>query len=154
MCTSKATIPRRSVGISALRNRTTLSKSFATMGDSLRSQELNALRTQLSVAQAQCYQFALKHAEAIKLSPEVRSKFTSVCDALGVDPMAAIIAKGDGDKSLEEIAQFYNVLAVRIVQYCKATRDENGGLISVEDCREKVRKGRGIGGEMKITKYA
>lgn len=44
-------------------------------------------------------------------------------------------------------------LAMRVVEICRAGRSINGGLLGVEDCREMVKKGQGIGGEVEVTEY-
>lgn len=44
-------------------------------------------------------------------------------------------------------------LAMRIVEICRAGRSINGGLLGVGDCREMVKKGQGIGGEIEVTEY-
>ena len=47
------------------------------------------------------------------------------------------------------VNDFYFGLAVRVVEVCRATRAENGGLISVREIRERVEKGAGgLGGEV------
>lgn len=44
-------------------------------------------------------------------------------------------------------------LAMRVVEICRAGRSINGGLLGVGDCREMVKKGQGIGGEVEVTEY-
>lgn len=44
-------------------------------------------------------------------------------------------------------------LAMRVVEICRAGRSTNGGLLGVGDCREMVKKGQGIGGEVEVTEY-
>ncbi len=84
-----------------------------------------------------------------------------MCNAIGVDPLAASNVKGKagqaksgwwahlrkrGDESDIQLR-----VAMRVVEICRASRNENGGLIGVQECKEKVRKGQGIGGEMEIA---
>lgn len=49
---------------------------------------------------------------------------------------------------------FYFEVAVRVVELCRETRSENGGLIGVEECRRRVGKGRAIGSGLEVTEYA
>lgn len=42
---------------------------------------------------------------------------------------------------------------MRVVEICRAGRSINGGLLGVGDCREMVKKGQGIGGEIDVTQY-
>lgn len=52
-----------------------------------------------------------------------------------------------------DVNDFYFEVAVRVVEVCRASRGENGGLIGVEECRERVGKGRGIGGGIDVSEY-
>ena len=51
------------------------------------------------------------------------------------------------------VNDFYFELAVRVVEVCRATRAENGGMMEVEEVRKRVQKGRGIGGGMEVSEY-
>lgn len=88
-----------------------------------------------------------------------------MCNALGVDPLAASNAAGNkggkgswlgglggllGKEGRE--GEFGMQVALRVVEGCRATRESNGGLIGVEECRERVARGRGIGGAMDVSK--
>ena len=46
---------------------------------------------------------------------------------------------------------FYFELAVRVVEVCRGSRGENGGLLGVEECKERIKKGRKIGGGMDVS---
>lgn len=46
---------------------------------------------------------------------------------------------------------FYFNLGVLIVEECRSTRAENGGLISVSDLRARIQTGRSIGGGMTVS---
>lgn len=84
-----------------------------------------------------------------------------MCNAIGVDPLAASNVKGKGGQAKGgwwaqlrkrgEASDLQLRVAMRVVEICRASRNENGGLIGVRECKEKVRKGQGIGGEMEIT---
>lgn len=53
-----------------------------------------------------------------------------------------------------DMNDFYFEVAVRVVELCRETRSENGGLIGVEECRRRVGKGRAIGSGLEVTEYA
>ena len=86
-----------------------------------------------------------------------------MCSAIGVDPLAGSNVKGKaGGRSGAkgswwtqmlggDVNDFYFELAVRVVELCRATRGENGGLIGLGECRESVARGKGIGGGMNIS---
>ncbi|KAL8811545.1 MAG: hypothetical protein Q9200_001714 [Gallowayella weberi] len=152
---------RRGVGLSAFQNRTALSSQYASHGASLRSNHASSLQNQLSVFQSLLHNFALQHGDTIKSDPTFRAEFARMCNAIGVDPLAGSNVKGkSGSKGKGswwaqtlggDVNDFYFELAVRIVELCRATRGENGGLIAVEECRERVGKGKGIGGGMDVS---
>lgn len=87
-----------------------------------------------------------------------------MCNAIGVDPLAGSNVKGKsgygkGIGSLwmkvlgADVNDFYFELAVRVVEVCRNSRGENGGLLGVEECKERVRRGKGIGGGMDVSEY-
>lgn len=156
---------RRGVGLGAFANRSQASQSYATHGANLRSNHLTSLQTQLSVFQSLLHTFALEHGSTIKSNPAFRAEFARMCNAIGVDPLAASNVKGKTKKGLGsaeggsfwtqilggDVNDFYFELAVRVVELCRETRGENGGLISVEECRARVSRGKAIGGGLEVS---
>jgi ESCRT-II complex subunit VPS22 len=158
---------RRGVGLGAFANRTQATQSFATHGANLRSTHTASLQTQLSVFQSLLHTFALEHSSTIKSNPTFRAEFARMCNTIGVDPLAASNVKGkNGRRGLGEggsfwtqimggdMNDFYFEVAVRVVELCRDTREENGGLIGVEECRKRVRKGKAIGSGLEVSEYA
>lgn len=148
---------RRGVGLGAFTNKNQTSKSYASHGSQLKSSNAASLQTQLSVFQSLLHNFALQHATDIKCNPTFRAEFARMCNAIGVDPLAASNVKGKKGGSLwarvlgNDVNDFYFEVAVRIVELCRATRGENGGLLGVTECCQTVAKGRAIGGSIQIT---
>jgi len=153
---------RRGVGLSAFQNRSSLSSSYATHGASLRSNHESSLKAQLSVFQELLHSFALQHAETIKSNPTFRAEFARMCSAIGVDPLAGSNVKGAQVKggTIEkllakmmggDVNDFYFELAVRVVEVCRESRGENGGLLGVEECKERIKKGSRIGGGIEVA---
>ena len=155
---------RRGVGLSAFQHRDSLSSQFATHGANLRSSHVDSLQTQLSVFQSLLHNFALQHGDTIKFDPTFRAEFARMCNAIGVDPLAGNNAKGKGNAgrglsgwlgsvvgSGGGVNDFYYQVGVRVVEVCRASRGENGGLISVAECKTRVGKGRGLGGELDVS---
>ncbi|KAL6238522.1 hypothetical protein BDW75DRAFT_21730 [Aspergillus navahoensis] len=155
---------RRGVGLGAFANRTQATQSYANHGANIRSTHTSSLQTQLSVFQTLLHNFALEHSSTIKSNPTFRAEFARMCNAIGVDPLAASNVKGkNGRKTLGDGASFwtqimggdmndfYFEVAVRVVELCRETRSENGGLIGVEECRKRVGKGRAIGSGLEVT---
>jgi ESCRT-II complex subunit VPS22 len=153
-----STIRSRGVGVSAFQNRESLTNSYATRGAALRSSNSDSLSTQISVFQSLLHSFAIEHGEAIKNDPGFRAEFARMCNAIGVDPRAGSNLAGKKSSRSwwnsimrEKGDDFYVRVALRIVEECQATRGENGGLLSVQECRERVVKGQDIGGGIQVT---
>ena len=82
-----------------------------------------------------------------------------MCNAIGVDPLAGSNLSGKKGRSWwnsivgEKGDDFYVRVATRLVEECQRTRGENGGLLSVKDCRDRVSKGKDIGGGIQVTEF-
>lgn len=155
---------RRGVGLSAFTKRDQTTQSYATHGANLRSTHLSSLQTQLSVFQSLLHSFALEHSSTIRSNPTFRAEFARMCNAIGVDPLAASNIQGKTGRKCEggsfwtqilggDMNDFYFEVAVRVVELCRETRSENGGLIGVEECRKRVGKGKAIGSGLEVTEY-
>jgi ESCRT-II complex subunit VPS22 len=148
---------RRGVGLGAFTNKNQTIQSYASHGSQLKSSNAASLQTQLSVFQSLLHTFALEHAADIKSNPIFRTEFARMCNAIGVDPLAASNVKGKKGESIwarvlgNDVNDFYFEVAVRIVELCRTTRGENGGLLGVTECCQTVAKGKAIGGGLQIT---
>jgi ESCRT-II complex subunit VPS22 len=152
---------RRTPGLSGLPT-SALSVAYTSHGTNLRENHDNSLQTQLSVFQQLLHQFSVTHGKEIQRNPQFRAEFARMCNAIGVDPLAASHRKEGSAKSGGgsvwaqmlggSVNDFYFGLAVRIVEVCRATRAENGGMISLEEVRTRVQRGRGdLGGELEVS---
>ncbi|KAK5109031.1 hypothetical protein LTR62_007579 [Meristemomyces frigidus] len=155
---------RRGVGLNAFSNAAISSEQYARHGQQLRSNHAEALANQLSVFQAALHNFSLTHAKDIRSNPNFRAEFARMCNAIGVDPLAGSNVKdirgaGGGAGGVwakmlgSSVNDFYFELAVRVVEVCRETRGENGGMIAVSDVQKRVAKGRSglVGGGMDAT---
>ncbi|KAK6067888.1 EAP30/Vps36 family protein [Seiridium cupressi] len=141
---------RKGVGLAAFDRSRLTSAQFASHGTSLRTNNAQALETQLSVFRSLVQQFAQTHAKDIRSNPSFRAQFARMCAAIGVDPLTSSnsSSSGSGAGSIwaqllgRSVNDFYFELAVRVVETCGATRGENGGLIGVKELRERVMRGR------------
>lgn len=158
------TANRRGIGLSAFSNAAISSDQYARHGAALRTTHAEALSTQLEVFQAALHNFSLTHAKDIRSNPTFRAEFARMCNAIGVDPLAgsnvrhAAGALSGGGKSVwakmlgSSVNDFYFELAVRVVEVCRETRSENGGMIAVSEVRDRIAQGRGlIGGNLQVT---
>ena len=148
---------RKGVGLGAFDRRQLTSQQYASHGNALRTEQLSSLTTQLSVFQSLLQQFAVTHAKDIRSNPTFRAEFARMCNAIGVDPLASSSGKQEGNFWAQmlggSVNDFYFELAVRVVEVCRATREVNGGLIGVRECRERIAAGRGVGAGVEVSEY-
>ncbi|OJD39829.1 eap30 vps36 family protein [Diplodia corticola] len=154
---------RRGVGLSAFDQHRITQAQYASHGSNLRTQQARSLETQLSVFQSLLHQFSITHAKDIRSNPTFRAEFARMCNAIGVDPLASSNRKGGGGDAKSgggsvwaqmlgsSVNDFYFELAVRVVEVCRETRAENGGMIALNEVRQRVQKGRGFGGGMEAS---
>ncbi|GAM88908.1 hypothetical protein ANO11243_069420 [Dothideomycetidae sp. 11243] len=151
---------RRGVGMSAFSRNALTSDLYASHGASLRSAHAESLANQLSVFQAALHNFSVSHGAEIRSNPSFRAEFARMCNAIGVDPLSSSNHKGkagkDGGSFWSQmlggsVNDFYFELAVRVVEVCRETRAENGGIVAVAEVQKRVEKGRGIGGGMQVS---
>ncbi|TKA28388.1 hypothetical protein B0A50_03855 [Salinomyces thailandicus] len=157
---------RRGVGLSAFSNAAISSDQYARHGQQLRTTHADALANQLSVFQAALHNFSLTHAKDIRSNPSFRAEFARMCNAIGVDPLAGSNVKQSGGAGAggkagsvwakmlgSSVNDFYFELAVRVVEVCRETRSENGGMIAVNEVQKRIGKGRQglVGGGMDVT---
>ena len=152
---------RRTVGLATFSRNNLTSAQYASHGNQLRQTQLQALQTQKCVFQELLHQFSKTHAKDIKSNPQFRAEFARMCNAIGVDPLVSSNTRkpGSSDSAGSFWAQmlggsvndFYFELAVRVVEVCRDTRPENGGIIAAADVTQRVQKGRGIGGGMEVS---
>jgi ESCRT-II complex subunit VPS22 len=153
---------RRGVGLSAFSNAAISSDQYARHGAALRSSHADALANQLSVFQAALHNFALTHAKDIRSDPAFRAEFARMCHAIGVDPLAGSNTRAQGPSGKGEsiwakmlgtsVNDFYFELGVRLVEVCRETRSENGGMIPLSEARKRISQGRNlVGGSIEVT---
>lgn len=154
---------RKGVGLAAFDRSRITSAQYASHGTNLRTSQAASLSTQLSVFRSLLQQFAQTHAKDIRSNPAFRAEFARMCTAIGIDPLASSNGGKDagsagGMGSLwsqmlgTSVNDFYFGLAVKVVEVCGQTREENGGLIGVKEVRERIMKTRMEGGT-EVTEY-
>jgi ESCRT-II complex subunit VPS22 len=155
---------RRTPGLASLSSRGLQNHHYTSHGVALRTRNAQSLETQLAVFQSLLHNFALTHAKDIRANPAFRAEFARMCSALNIDFLASSYhrdgsggAAGGGGESIwaqllgGSVHDFYFNLGVLLVEECRATRAENGGLISVSDLQARISRGRGIGGGMVVS---
>jgi ESCRT-II complex subunit VPS22 len=156
----------RTPGLSSLSSRGLQNHHYTSHGATLRTRNADSLSTQLSVFQSLLHNFALTHSKDIRANPAFRAEFARMCSALNIDFLASSYQrdakagsdnKGAGGESIwaqllgGSVNDFYFNLGVLIVEECRATRAENGGLISISDLQARISKSQRIGASMEVS---
>ncbi|CAD6501807.1 BgTH12-02053 [Blumeria graminis f. sp. triticale] len=137
---------RKGVGLGAFNRSRITSAQYASHGNNLRTSHSTSLENQLSVFRSLLQQFAQSHGKEIRSNPSFRAEFARMCTVLGIDPLTSSHASGgkEGGGSFwaqllgGSVNDFYFELAVRVVEVCSATREENGGLIGAKEVRDRI----------------
>ncbi len=95
---------------------------------------------QLKVFRENLEKFAIKHKVKINQNPQFRAQFQQLCSKAGVDPLSS--RQGFWEQALG-LGDFYYGLVVQAISLCLATRDENGGLVSLNDLHSALERRRG-----------
>ena len=130
---------RRRAGIGAIHKQKLEQEKYKDKGNELQENQLELMSKQLEVFRTNLEEFATQHKKEIKKNAEFRRQFQEMCASIGVDPLAS----GKGFWSVLGIGDLYYELSVQIVEVCLATNYKNGGLISLDELRERLIKARG-----------
>ncbi|XP_046568297.1 vacuolar-sorting protein SNF8-like isoform X1 [Haliotis rubra] len=131
---------RRGPGIAAIKNKNLAEARYKDKGSVLAEDQVVQMASQMEMFKKNLEDFATKHKGDIKKDPEFRLQFQEMCASIGVDPLAS--SKGFWAEMLG-VGDFYYELGVQIVEVCLATSHRNGGLVSIEELRERVEASRG-----------
>lgn len=155
---------RRTPGLSSLSSSRLQTHHYTNHGATLRNRNAASLESQLAVFQSLLHNFALTHSKDIRANPAFRAEFARMCSALNIDFLASsyhrdnskATAGSSGDSIWTQLLggsvnDFYFQLGVLIVEECRSTRSENGGLISVSDLQMRISASKRIGGSMEVS---
>jgi len=131
---------RRGLGVGAVQRGRQMNQQFKKVGAEMAEENMKQMRESLAVFQKSLEDFAEKHAKQIKKDPQFRQYFNEMCQKIGIDPLAS---KRGFWSQLLGVGDFYYELGVQIVEVCLRTRSSNGGLIDIDELRQKLIKLRG-----------
>jgi len=131
---------RRRPGLAGLKAQKARQAKLQTVGRKIEEDNMEHMQKQLSVFRENLEAFAAKHKDKINKNPAFRQKFQILCARTGVDPLAS--RQGFWAQMLG-LGDFYYELAVQLIQLCLALREENGGLISLNDLHKELSRRRG-----------
>jgi len=130
---------RRGPGIGAIQKSAEMQSKFQAKGEELAKDQLERFSQQLEIFTQRLEEFAAKHRDEIRKNSQFRRHFQEMCGIIGVDPLAS--SKGFWAEKLG-VGDFYYELAVQIIEVCLATSSMNGGIITVDDLRNRLMKSR------------
>ncbi|CCG84863.1 protein of unknown function [Taphrina deformans PYCC 5710] len=114
---------------------------FKTFGTDLVKTQYEQLSSQLETFQQALSAFAATHAKDIRANPAFRTQFGQMCAAIGIDPLASqrsTSSKGSFWNAMAGLQELYHNLAIQVVEICRRSRSQNGGLMRVSDICEKI----------------
>uniref|UniRef100_A0AC34G734 Vacuolar-sorting protein SNF8 n=1 Tax=Panagrolaimus sp. ES5 TaxID=591445 RepID=A0AC34G734_9BILA len=117
---------RRRVGVGAIRQKQDMQAKFQAKGEELASEQISQFSSQLDSFKTKLEEFAMKHKDEIQM-----------CATVGVDPLAS--SKGFWAEKLG-FGEFYYQLSVKIIEVCLSTANVNGGIMTIDDLRNRLFK--------------
>ena len=135
---------KKRVGLAAFDKDITDAR-FKSFGTDLQKSQYDQLSSQLETFQQALAAFADTHAKEIRADPHFRAQFNQMCSTVGIDPLASkSVSKWSDALGLGDL---YHDLAVQVIEICRRTRADNGGLIGVAElCKHVNDRTRKFGG--------
>ncbi|KAJ1723239.1 ESCRT II complex subunit Dot2 [Coemansia erecta] len=135
---------RRAVGIGGLRRKEAERQALSRKGNELAQREIEKLQEQISLMKDNLEDFVREHQKDIRNNPVFRVQVQRMCQLIGVDPLAS--RKGYMAELLG-VGDFYCELGIQIIDICVATRSMNGGLMDLDELRQRLIRKRLKGSE-------
>ncbi|XP_019534002.3 vacuolar-sorting protein SNF8 [Aedes albopictus] len=130
---------RRRAGVGAIQKQKLEAEKYRDKGTELQDSQLEQMVKQMDVLKENLEEFAAKHKAEIKKNAQFRRQFQEMCAAIGVDPLAS----GKGFWSVLGMGDFYYELAVQVVEVCLAANHSTGGLMELNELRNRLVAARG-----------
>lgn len=130
---------RRRAGVGAIQKQKLEAEKYRDKGTELQDSQFEQMVKQMDVLKENLEEFAAKHKAEIKKNPQFRRQFQEMCAAIGVDPLAS----GKGFWSVLGMGDFYYELAVQVVEVCLAANHSTGGLMELNELRNRLVAARG-----------
>ena len=130
---------RRGVGIGAIQANQLRQQKFKEKGEDVSNMQMSQMKERLDIFRQSLEEFAKKHKKEINKNAEFRHQFQQMCSKIGVDPLAS--NKGFWAELLG-VGDFYFELGVQIIEICLQTRNQNGGLMELDELTQHLRKKR------------
>ena len=134
---------RGRAGVAAVLKRQEEKSAFRAAGQKLDENNIEHVEGLLRSFKETLRSFAEAHRSDINDDPQFRRYFHIMCSKIGVDPLAS--QKGFWAEYLG-FGDFYYELAVQVTEICMATREVNGGVMSMGELLRRLRARRQGGG--------
>lgn len=126
----------RRVGLAAFEGT---NQHFEQVGDEFSAANADIVTSQITTLQEYLTHFAYEHGSQIRTQPRFRAEFAQMCASIGVDLLSYSSTNDSGSIWSrimgKDVNNFYFGLAVRIIEKCRASRDKNGGVITLAQLR-------------------
>lgn len=129
---------RRRAGVGAIQKQKLEQERYKDKGSEIQESQFDLMTKQLEVFRDNLEEFASKYRQEIKKNSAFRRQFQEMCASIGVDPLSS----NKGFWSILNIGDFYYDLSVQIIEVCLSTSVSNGGLICLDELRERLVKSR------------
>ncbi|ETN62382.1 ESCRT-II complex subunit VPS22 [Anopheles darlingi] len=130
---------RKRAGIGAIQKQRLQAEKYKDKGTELQESQFEQMLQQMEALREKLEEFAAKHRNEIKKNTQFRRQFQQMCAAIGVDPLAS----GKGFWSVLGMGDFYYELSVQVVEVCLAHNHTTGGVMELEELRNKLVAARG-----------
>ncbi|EDS34626.1 vacuolar sorting protein SNF8 [Culex quinquefasciatus] len=130
---------RRRAGVGAIQKQKLDAERYRDKGTELQDSQFEQMVRQMEVLKEGLEEFAAKHKAEIRKNAQFRRQFQEMCAAIGVDPLAS----GKGFWSVLGMGDFYYELGVQVVEVCLAANHSTGGLMELEELRNRLVAARG-----------
>lgn len=130
---------RRRAGVGAIHKQKLEASKYKDKGSELQDTQFAQMTKQMEVFRENLEEFAAKHKTEIKKNAQFRRQFQEMCAAIGVDPLAS----GKGFWSVLGMGDFYYELGVQVVEVCLAANHSTGGLLELDELRQRLIAARG-----------
>lgn len=125
----------RRTGVGAIQKQKLAQAKYKDKGNEIAEDQMAQMSKQLVVFQDKLGEFAGKYKNEIRKDPQFRRQFQEMCASIGVDPLAS--GKGFWSEMLG-VGDFYYELGVQVIEVCLATSHRNGGLIYLDELRQRL----------------
>uniref|UniRef100_A0AAG5CQC9 Vacuolar-sorting protein SNF8 n=1 Tax=Anopheles atroparvus TaxID=41427 RepID=A0AAG5CQC9_ANOAO len=130
---------RRRAGVGAIQKQRLEAEKYKDKGTELQESQFEQMVKQMEALKENLEEFATKHRNEIKKNPSFRRQFQEMCAAIGVDPLSS----GKGFWSVLGMGDFYYELSVQVVEVCLAHNHNTGGLMDLDELRDRLVAARG-----------